>query len=182
MRAPESRWVSDEDFRGGGVPEECGRAGGEPVRPAWKITMRSSISAGGRSMSSPSRSSGRAEAADDGDRAPPRSTSARLPTTSGIVAADGLAEVAGCRELVVHSAVDDEVGLAARHLAIEHPGHVDPALARRCSGRARSPGSPRGTAAAIGTVHQVVELLGDGVQVERLVPSRCRGCRTRRPG
>src|SRR3954447_25335153 len=42
------------------------------------------------------------------------------------VAAHDLSEIARRRELVVHSAVGDEEGLAVTHLPVDYPGQIDP--------------------------------------------------------
>ena len=111
----------------------------------------------------------RAQAADHGDRARCGSSMPRVADGQRVVAADDLAEVARRGELVVHAAVDDEVGLRRATPSVDHPGHVDARLADEVAAELDDdPWRPAAPARA-GSSTQLGEVVADGVEVERLV-------------
>ena len=98
-----------------------------PYAPAWKITMRSSTRASGRTTLSPSRSRGV-------HRQPTtvKAASSRIVDASAdhqwVVPPDHLPEVARRRQLMMEPAINHQICLAAGYLAVNDLGDVDTTL------------------------------------------------------
>ena len=110
------------------MAEERGRAGGQPIGTRLEEDHKVADFGLGQNQVIAKDVQRCAQAPDDRDHlfgSGPHSIADR----DRVIPSDGLAEIAGCGELMMQAAVDDEIGPASRLLPVDHPRDVDAALA-----------------------------------------------------